>query len=298
MGEVPRTGCGTFRICAKIAHLEPQLSTSRRLMTRPVQTFVLFIGVVFLSTSSAYAQLPFYTDDADTTPKRKFHFDFANEHDWLQRSASPGLRQNTSIFTLNYGLTDRIELGVSAPFVMIFNARNSRLGNPAGIGDTQFSIKARLLEERDTAKRPALTVVFYAEAPTGSVRKQTGTGFTDYWLYGVLQKSLTKRTTGRLNGGVVFARNESAGFAGVRTRGQVFTGNGSLVRDFTPRLRLGAELFGAVTNNFELNRGRLMGQVGGGYVVTPKLEFTFGVLGGRFPASPRAGVHVGFAYDF
>ena len=96
----------------------------------------------------------------------------------------------------------------------------------------------------------------------------------------------------------VFARNESAGFAGVRTRGQVFTGNGSLVRDFTPRLRLGAELFGAVTNNFELNRGRLMGQVGGGCVVTPKLEFTFGVLGGRFPASPRAGVHVGFAYDF
>ncbi len=26
--------------------------------------------------------------------------------------------------------------------------------------------------------------------------------------------------------------------------------------------------------------------------------FTFGALAGRFPASPRVGSHVGFAYDF
>lgn len=258
----------------------------------------LFIGIVILSTASVYGQLPFYTDDADTTPKRKFHFEFANEHDWLQRSAIPGVRQNTSLFTLNYGLTDRIELGVNAPFVMIFNDRESRLGNPSGIGDTQFAVKIRLLEERDKSKLPAVTVVFTAEAPTGSIRKQIGSGLADYWLYGVLQKSLTKKTTGRLNGGILFAGSESTGLIGIRARGQAFTGNGSIVREFTPRLRLGAELFGAVTNNFELSRGQLMGQVGGGYLLTEKLEFTFGVLAGHFPASPRAGVQVGFAYDF
>lgn len=31
----------------------------------------------------------------------------------------------------------------------------------------------------------------------------------------------------------------------------------SLVRQFTPRLRLGAEVFGGVTNNFNLSRGQL-----------------------------------------
>ena len=71
-----------------------------------------------------------------------------------------------------------------------------------------------------------------------------------------------------------------------------------MVRNFAPRLRLGAELFGAVTNAFALNRGQLEGQVGGGYALSSRFEVTFGVLGGRFPASPRLGAQVGFALDF
>ena len=259
----------------------------------------LVIGSVLLPLTSVRAQLPFYTDDADTTPKGKFHFEFYNEHDWLQRAAFPGTRQNTSVFTLNYGLTDRIELGVNAPFIKIFNDRGSRLGNPAGLGDTQFGTKIKLFSEREGSKLPAASVVFYVEAPTGNTRKLLGSGLMDYWLYGVLQKSLTKRTTGHLNGGILFAGNSSTGLIGIETtRGQVFTANGSLVRQFTPRLNLGAELFGAVTNNFNLSRGQLVGQIGGGYTPTENLELTFGVLGGRFPASPRIGFQVGFAYDF
>ena len=144
-----------------------------------------------------------------------------------------------------------------------------------------------------------MSVVFYVEARTGSTRKQIGSGVTDYWLYGVLQKSLTKRTMGRLNGGVLFAGNSSTGLIGIQAvRGQVFTGNGSLVRNFTPKLKLGVELFGGVTNNFNLSRGQLIAQIGGDYALRDNFTFTFGVLGGRFPASPRAGVQVGFAYDF
>jgi len=115
----------------------------------------------------------------------------------------------------------------------------------------------------------------------------------------VLQNSLTKRTTGRVNGGILFSGNQSTGLIGIETtRGQIFTGNGSLTRNFTPRLRLGAELFGAVTTNFALSRGQLEGQIGGGYTLSQKLELTFGVLGGRYAASPRLGLQVGFAYDF
>jgi len=257
------------------------------------------LAIAFLSSTSAHAQLPFYTDDADTTPKKKFHIELSNEHDWLQRSSLPGLRQNTTVFTLNYGLTDRIELGINAPLIKIFNERSARLGNSTGIGDTQFGVKVRLLDEREGSKHPAAGVVFYVEAPTGSVRKQIGSGLVDYWLYGVLQKSFTKRTTGRLNGGILFSGNESTGLIGIQsTRGQVFTGNGSLVRNFTPRLRLGAELFGAVTKNFALSRGQLEGQIGGGYALSEKFELTFGALAGRYSASPRFGLQVGFAYDF
>ena len=259
-------------------------------------TFFIVFGL--LSWSSVNAQIPFYTDDADTMAKEKFHIEFFNEHDWLQKSSLPGKRQNTSNFTLNYGLTDRIELDINAPFIKISNERQSMLGNPSGIGDTQFGAKIRLRDEREGSRLPAMSVVFYVEAATGSTRKQIGSGLVDYWLYGVLQKSLTKRTMGRLNGGVLFAGNDSTGLIGIHgARGQVFTGNGSLVRDFTPKLKLGVELFGGVTNNFNLSRGQLEGQIGGSYAVRKNFAFTFGLLGGRFPASPSVGIHLGFAYD-
>lgn len=260
----------------------------------------IFLPLIFLVLSSpAFSQIPFYTDDADTTPKGKFHLEFSNEHDWLQRSSLPGERQNTSTFTLNYGLTDRIELGVNAPFIKIFNSRESRLGSPSGIGDVQIGVKIKLREEREESALPAITVVFYAEAPTGSTRKLLGSGLTDYWLYGVLQKSITKRTVARLNGGVLFAGNSSTGLIGIEAvRGQVFTCNGSLVRDFSDKLKLGIEVFGGITNDFKLSRGQLEAQIGGSYSLRDDFAFTFGVLGGRFPASPRVGIQVGLAYDF
>ena len=132
-----------------------------------------------------------------------------------------------------------------------------------GIGDTHLGVKVRLRDEREGSRLPAMTVVFYVEVPTGSTKKQTGSGLRDYWLYGVLQKALTRRTTMLLNGGVLFAGNSSTGLIGTRAaRGQVFTGNGSLVRHFTPKLKLGVELFGGVTNNFNLTRGQLEAQLG------------------------------------
>src|SRR5690349_19252778 len=139
-------------------------------MLPPVLRWACIVIAIAVSATSADAQLPFYTDDADTTPKHQFHIELSNEHDWLQESSFPGRRQNTTVFTLNYGLTDRIELGVNAPFIKIFNDRSSLLGDPSGIGDTQFGTKIRLLKEREGSKLPAASIVFYAEAPTGSVR--------------------------------------------------------------------------------------------------------------------------------
>jgi hypothetical protein len=260
--------------------------------------FILLCGLL-VGALTAHAQIPFYTDDADTTKKGKFHLEMFNEHDVLQRSSYPTKRQNTLVFTLNYGLTDKLELGVNAPLITLSNARVADQRTISGQGDLQFGLKYRLRDEREGSRLPAFTVAFYVEAPTGSVKKQLGSGLTDFWLYGIAQKSVTKRTKVRANGGVLFSGNSSTGLIGIRTeKGRVYTGNFSVVRSFTEKLKLGGELFGAVTSNFNLDRGQLTTQLGGDYSVNDKFTFTFGILGGRFSASPRAGFHLGFAYDF
>jgi hypothetical protein len=47
---------------------------------------------------------------------------------------------------------------------------------------------------------------------------------------------------------------------------------------------------GGVTNNFNLSSGQLEAQIGGSYALRDNVAFTFGVLGGRFPASPHLGI--------
>src|SRR5262245_11949726 len=223
----------------------------------------LIISLLCLLSScvTAHSQIPFYTDDADTTAKGKFHLDVFNEHDVLQRSAYPTKSKNTLVFTLTYGLTNKLELGINAPLITFSNSRVAQSRSITGKGDTQFGLKYRLYDERDGSKLPALAIVFYVEAPTGDAQKQLGSGLTDFWLYGVAQKSLTKKTKTRVNGGILFSGNDATGLIGIKAeRGQIFTGNWSLVRDCTDRLTLGIELFGAVTTNFKLDRGQLTTQ--------------------------------------
>ncbi len=259
--------------------------------------FVLVV-IIFILPETSRAQIPFFTDDADTTGKGKFHFEFFNEQDILQRALYPAKRQNTANFKLNYGLTERIEIDADVPLLTIYNSKIAS-GNATGIGDTELGVKYNFRKERENSRLPAMSAVFYVEAPTGSTAKQLGSGVTDYWLYGVAQKSLTSRTKLRTNAGILFAGNTVTGVIGIRTtKGKVFTGNASLVRHFTPKLKLGAELFGAVTSNFALSKGQLETQVGDSYALRENLAFVFGIVAGRFVASPRVGASLGFAYDF
>jgi len=94
----------------------------------------VFLFCMSLYTATVYSQIPFYTDDADTTPKRQFHLEMYNEHDVLQKSAYPVKRQNTLVFTLNYGLTDKLELGVNAPYITLINSRIVESGAVSGQG--------------------------------------------------------------------------------------------------------------------------------------------------------------------
>jgi len=252
--------------------------------------------LVFVAVT-APAQQPFITDDTDTTPKGHFHFEFSNEFDLLQRSAFPSLKQNTADFELDYGLLDRVEIGIESPLLTIFNAAGTTPRTVSGIGDTNVSLKYNFLRERENSRRPAMAIGFNLELPTGDTKRQLGSGLADFYMNGILQKSVSKKTKLRLNSGILFSGNTTTGVIGIKTRGTVVTGGGSLVMQFSPKLQLGVEITGALQSNFQLGKGQLQTMFGGNYQFRNNVSFDFCVVGGKY-ASPRVGIQLGLSIDW
>lgn len=258
--------------------------------------FLLLVLVPGAATS--HGQQPFVTDDADTTPKGKFHFEFSNEFDWLHRSSFPNVRQNTADLELDFGLLDRLEIGIESPVLSIYNAAGTVPRKVSGIGDTNISLKYNFHQESEHSRVPALAIGLNLELPTGDTKRQLGSGLADFYLNGIMQKSLSTKTKLRVNGGILFSGNETTGVVGIKSRGTVFTGGGSLVKQIGPQLQLGVELTGAFTRSSDLGKGQLQTMVGGNYQFRKNVSFDFGVVGGKFAASPRAGLQLGVSIDF
>jgi hypothetical protein len=243
------------------------------------------------------AQLPFYTDDPAVTERGKWHFEFFNEFDALQHPEYPNLRQNTANYKLNYGLPYNLELDVDAPYLAIFRALGTTTST--GGGDTNVGMKWNFHKESQASRIPDLGASLYVEFPTGDSRQQLGSGLTDYWLNFIAQKSVSSKTRITGNVGYLFAGNTSTGVLGIQTtRGHVYTGGLSVLHDFTSRLTLGGELYGGFSNNGDLGRSQLQVMVGGQYALRNGVSLAFGLLGGKYIASPRIGGQIGFSVDF
>ena len=248
----------------------------------------------------AHAQAPFVTDDIGVAEYHRFHFEFNNEYDFLQDASYPNLRQNTANFKFSFGVLHNIEIGFDNQLLGIFNAPTAFLPQTAvGYGDLDLSIKWNFLKEGKGWMRPALAASFNVEVPTGDDRRQLGSGVPDYYLNFIVQKTVTEKNTLHLNGGIYFAGNTLTGAEGIRsTSGVVFTGGASFVRQFTPKLDLGVELFGAITQNLDLGRGQMQTQIGGNYAIRKKMTLDFGLITGFYQSSPRVGPIVGLSIDF
>jgi len=247
----------------------------------------------------ASGQQPFYTDNSGVTDKGKLHFEFFTEMDRLQHSQFPDLWQNTTNCRLNYGLPHDLEIDIDNPLLIILRNTGEHPQRPYGFGDTNLGLKWNFHKEADGSLMPALSATFYTEFPTGDTTNQLGSGVIDYWLNGIAEKRLGKRTRLVVNGGILFAGNTSTGVIGITTtHGRVFTVGSSVIRDFTDRLQLGVETYGGVTSNFDLGRSQLQFLAGGKYAITKDLSFDFGVLGGKYTASPLVGIQLGFSVDF
>jgi Putative MetA-pathway of phenol degradation len=246
--------------------------------------------------TSLTGQQPFYTDDASVTDAGQWHFEFFDEFDALQHSQFPNLRQNTANYKLNVGLPHRLEIDVDSPFLAIFRASPQA---SAGLGDTNLGMKWNFRQERDSSRLPALSATFYVELPTGDTDEQLGSGLNDYWLNFIAQKHISAKNRITANAGLLFAGNTSTGVLGIQSkRGRVSTGGVSFLREVTPRLTLGAEIYGGFTSQFELARSQFQALAGGKYAIRNGLSFDFGLLGGRYVASPRIGAQIGFSVDF
>jgi hypothetical protein len=243
-------------------------------------------AVLFCSTC-VWAQQPFYTDDADVTERHRFHAEISNQQSWLQRSARPATRQNTTVFQLNYGLTSRFEVGMDAPLIFLYQQQT-----PVTYGKGDFNITFKLKMHK------YLTLSCAIETPTGSVRKQLGSGIADYGCNSVVQKPLGPWTV-RVNNGAVFSGNTLTGLVGLRAKGFVYVGSGSVTRDVHPRLLLGAEMNGsAARQGTALGKSTMQTQVGGKWALGETFTIDFGVLTGWFSGAPRAGLQIGFSKDF
>ena len=254
------------------------------------------LACVLCFCGQLYAQLPFYTDDTEVTERGEWHFEFFNEYDALQLQY-PNLKQNTANFKLNYGLPHNLEVDVDSPYLSIYRSAGNQSSN--GVGDTNLGLKANFRRESPTSRAPALAASFYVELPTGDESQQLGSGLNDYWLNLIARKSLSRRTRITGNFGYLFAGNTSTGALGTQTtRGHVFPGGLSLLHDFRPSLTLGAEIFAAYTANGNLGKSQFQAMAGGQYAIRNGLSFCFGVLGGKYVASPRLGGQIGFAIDF
>jgi hypothetical protein len=258
----------------------------------------IFVAILAIVPSLARAQQPFYTDDADVTPKGGIHVESFDEFDWLQRSQQPHLQQNTLNMRVNYGLGHGLELDLDAPLIAIVNDASTTPRRPFGIGDTDFGVKFNFHEEAKDSRMPALTGALYIEVPTGNQSTGVGSGETDVWMYGVVQKTIWYGLILRGNAGYLFAGNTSTGVVGItKAHGHVATMSGSIARQLTKTLTLGFEVAGAKTSAIATNHTQLQAMIGGNYALRENLTIDLGVIVGHFAASPRTGIQIGFSFD-
>lgn len=145
---------------------------------------LIAFNIAFLCAAiGCIAGPPFTVDDPATTEYR--HFNILTTY---QSSQNPnGEMQATPNFLLNYGLTDKVELGLGFGASSV---RGAGLARQAGLADTTFAVRWRFLDE--TKKRPQFLLGYQAKFPTADANRGLGTGQMDHILWLAAAKSFKR----------------------------------------------------------------------------------------------------------
>ncbi len=125
--------------------------------------------------TNTHAQQPFNTDRCSTIEKGNWQFQFLNSYDWLNESVAPLSKQNWANFSLGYGVTQRMEVGIVVPHLAV---RGSAWNY--GIGDTELNAKVQIIPVEPERRRPAVSIATKVEFPTGDSQKSLGSGYVDW----------------------------------------------------------------------------------------------------------------------
>lgn len=111
---------------------------------------LMVAGAVILLPAGAWAALPLITDDTGTQGKGKFQFEIGGEYDRDRETVfGVTIRETDTIIgtTLTYGLTDRTDIFIGAPYTWNTVKEEGVPDTRAhGIGDTALGAKWRFWE--------------------------------------------------------------------------------------------------------------------------------------------------------
>ncbi|HKF44349.1 MAG TPA: transporter [Thermoanaerobaculia bacterium] len=192
---------------------------------------------------------------------------------------------------MQYGLFGSVEVNMDFPLIVLRNAPASGRSSAFGLGDVDFAVKWKMVEEAPDGARPAFTVNAAVEFPTGSESKELGSGVTDVVVNTIFQKTFSG-TQLHFNAGIQFTGNTATGAVGIHTPGRIVIGGLSAARDFSERLRLGLDLNGAEVFDGGQVEKQLQLTAGGNYALTKNDTLDFAVIVGWYNA-PRVGFVLG-----
>ena len=173
----------------------PKSQTAQCVWILHLTRLILIICASCSASGSTQGQQPFITDDADVAERHKFHLQIGNEFDILQRSKYPVLRQNFSAFELDYGLFNGVEVGLSVPLLAISHSHIREPKTNFGLSDSTVHLKYNFCKERANSRLPAMALSAVVQFPTGDAKTELGSGLTDFYVNGILQRTLRSRTT-------------------------------------------------------------------------------------------------------
>jgi hypothetical protein len=186
------------------------------------------LGTLFFLASPASAGPPFITDDPE--PPEYLHWEAI-----IFSQATPSTGEISSVVPpscdCNYGGLPNVQLHVQPGMAI---ARESGTSLNWGIGDTEFGLKYRFIEQDKNDWTPSVAIYPLLEVPTGDAARGLGTGRTHAFIPLWLQKDIGDWTT---FGGGGFWINPGPGNKDFWFAGWV------LERKVTGNLTLGVELF-------------------------------------------------------
>ena len=128
--------------------------------------------------------------------------------------------------------------------------------------------------------------------PSGDPATQLGSGYTDFVMNSIAQKSLWTGGLLHVNVGYQSNGNTLTGAIGIRTPGKIVSEGLSITTDVTPALNLGADINGAQIRTAHSHDRQLQLTLGGTCALGQKASLVFSTFAGWYD-SPRWGVLAG-----